>query len=171
MCLCCQRGTLHNSSQDICAFVCRCGRVCVPAASIPYRHPTYKTHGWSACLLCGFANNAYPLAQTSESFRMVKPTYGLNLCVFNHNLYFHFASGSLLVRKNSKTSRLFNAQIKHSCKVFFGRYWTVECRKENLIFLQNTYEFCNCITLDDLGDLTLFTFTLFFFFWLGNHFG
>lgn len=43
------------------AFVCRCGHACVHAASISHQLPTYKTHGWSACLLCGFANNAHPL--------------------------------------------------------------------------------------------------------------
>lgn len=51
---------LPAMGQYICAFVGRCRCACVHAESIPYQHPTYKTHGWSDCLLCGFANNAYP---------------------------------------------------------------------------------------------------------------
>lgn len=51
-----------------------CGRVCVHAASIPYQHTTYKTHGWSACLLYWFANNAHPFgAEAMTHSRRLNP--------------------------------------------------------------------------------------------------
>lgn len=93
-------------------FVCGCGHVCLYPASITYQRTTYKTHGWSACLLCGFANSVHPFSRS---------TYYLNLSVFNHNLYFHFASSSLLVRTDSKTSGPVEAHIKQSHKCLFWR--------------------------------------------------